>query len=354
MRFKSYQEYRSAWDNSNKIDPEVPLNIDIELASVCNLRCPFCFIPDPSFESFISQKSSDGFPLRRIMSKQLAFKIIDECVEIGVPALKFNWRGESTLHPDYSEIVRYAKYVAGKWKISNHIAYLNGSEENNSYIEDRGFIELLANTNANCPPKSIDGLMATTKCMISLDSMVPETYRKMRVGGNLIRAQQVISELVDRGHKNVWVRRVLTKENYKEPFFQQVRNKWGEMVHISEHYCFDRNAKENLEVGCDHDDGLPRKYCQYPSQRLVISSAGYVYPCCIDLHETMPLGNIKNKSIMEIWNGDAVKNLRKTLRSNQKELMTKTCANCESWMAYDMPQRNFVKDTEVLANDNDE
>lgn len=325
MRFENYQDYRKAWDNSELTDPDVPLNIDLELASTCNLRCPFCFIPDPSYEKFISQKGKDGLPLRRVMPKEMAFKIIDECAKIGVPALKFNWRGESTLHPDYSEIVRYAKFYGH-------------------------FYELLANTNANCPHKSIEGLMCMTKCMVSLDSMIPDTYAKMRVGGNLEKAKETINELILSGHKNVWVRRVLTKENINEPFVEQVKEKWGDKVHVSEHYCFDRNAKLNLEVGCEHDEGLPRKYCQYPSQRLVISSAGYVYPCCIDLHETMPLGNIKKQTIMSIWNGDAIKNLRRTLRSNQKEFMTPACANCESWMAYDMPQRSFVKDIEVMLD----
>lgn len=340
MIYKTYQEYRDAWNNADKIDPPVPLNVDLELASTCNLRCPFCFIPDPNFEKFISNKAEDGKSLRRLMPKGLAFKIIDECAEIGVPALKFNWRGESTLHPDYSEIIRYARYWTNHYKEKNRPV----------------FIELLVNTNANCSNSAIDGLMATTKCMISLDSMNPETYKQMRVGGRLERAFEVIDELVRRKHPNLWVRRVLTKLNYKEKFFEAVKEKWNNSVHVSQHYCFDRNARQKLEIGhelsgCDHDDpssnDMPRRYCQYPSQRLVISSRGQVYPCCIDLHETMPVGDVAKQSLLDIWNGEVLKKLRQVLRSNKSELMTNTCKNCESWMAYDMPQRNFVKDIEL-------
>lgn len=336
MKYKTYAEYRKAWHQADKIDPPVPLNVDIELASTCNLRCNFCFIPDPKFEEFISQKSDDGKPIRRLMPKEMAFRLIDECAEIGVPALKFNWRGESTLHPDYSEIIRYARWIRHDGKF-------------NDYNVQGNFWEILANTNANCSDKSIDGLMATTKCMISLDSMDPVIYPQMRVGGKLERAKEVIWELVKRGHPNIWVRRVLTKLNYQEPFFESVKKEWGDKVHVSQHYCFDRNAKSRHELsGCDHDGDMPRRYCQYPSQRLIVTSRGLVYPCCLDLHETLPVGDTNKESILEIWNGKPITELRKNLRSNVRENMHTTCQNCESWLAYDMPQRNFVKDIEIL------
>lgn len=336
MIYKTKEAYRMAWDKSYTEDPPVPLNVDIELASLCNLRCPFCFIPDPNFEKFIATKSEDGKPRRRLMTKGMAFKIIDECAEIGVPSLKMNFRGESTLHPDYSNILDYARN--------------KGSGERGRYREYVcAFHEILVNTNANCPANAIGGLMAATKVMVSLDSMNPEIYPQMRVGGSLDDAKETIWELVKRGHPNVWVRRVLTKLNAKEDFFGAVKKEWGDMVHVSQHYCFDRNAKENSEIsGCSHDERMPRRYCGYPSQRLVISSVGDCYPCCLDLKETMPVGNINKQSILDIWNGDAIKKIRKSLKTNDESQMTETCKNCQSWMAYDAPQRNFVQDIEML------
>jgi Predicted Fe-S oxidoreductases len=322
--YSSQESYRDAWQKAATEDPPIPLNVDIDLASTCNLRCPSCFIPDPKFEEFISQKSSDGKSLRRLMPKEMAFKIIDQCAEIGVPALKFNWRGESTLHPDYSQIVKYAQ-------------------------NKNSFLELLANTNANCSDKTIDGLMNCTKVMVSLDSMVPETYAQMRVGGNLGKAKEIIWELVRRGHPNLWIRRVLTKLNAKENFFEHVKKEWGEKVKVSEHSCFDRNATQSHELsGCDHDQNTKRKYCEYPSQRMVVTSRGFCYPCCIDLKETLFMGDIHRQSILEIWQGEKFKALRKNLRSLKTETWSETCKNCESWMSFDAPQRDFVQDREGL------
>lgn len=337
MIYNTYQDYRRAWNDAYLTDPSIPLNIDIELASLCNLTCPMCFVADSHFDEFISQKSSDGKKLKRLMPKEMAFKIIEQCKIIGVPALKFNWRGESTLHPHYSEIIEYARW----WN----------REGRGDYNANGPFLDLLANTNANCSARSIDGLMACTKVMVSLDSMNEETYKQMRVGGSLKWAKETIDELVRRKHPNLWIRRVLTKLNKYENFYEAVKDEWGDSVKCSSHYCFDRNEKEKHEMsGCDHDEDMPRKYCGYPSQRMIITSRGLVYPCCLDLHETMPMGDISKNSIIEIWNNDAFRNLRKSLRSNDTRLMSDTCRNCQSWLAYDKPQRNYVHDVEMGGN----
>jgi len=105
--------------------------------------------------------------------------------------------------------------------------------------------------------------------------------------------------------------------------------------------AFDRNAAEIHALGNAAD--FERVYCKYPSQRLLITSNGNYLPCCVDYNETMVLGNIKNKSISGIWNGNVMKTLRETLKNG--EFMSKTCENCTSWMAYKSKGRDMVGDT---------
>ena len=52
-----------------------PLCIDIETASVCDLACPHCY------RQFIATPD-------KIMSKDLAFKIIDQASKLNVPSIK--------------------------------------------------------------------------------------------------------------------------------------------------------------------------------------------------------------------------------------------------------------------------
>ena len=64
--------------------------------SVCDLACPHCY------RQFIATPD-------KIMSKDLAFKIIEQASELNVPSMKFNWRGEPLLNPSLPEIIDYAK-----------------------------------------------------------------------------------------------------------------------------------------------------------------------------------------------------------------------------------------------------
>ncbi len=153
MIYSTFQEYRQAWDHAYTNDPPIPLNVDIELASVCNLECPFCFISDKSFDKQIRQIASDGKSKRRLMNTDLALKIIDQAASIGVPALKFNWRGESTIHHDYSKILCYA--VSSKRLIEKlcQYKYCSGFTEVYDFCLDHdnyenSFLEILVNTNA--------------------------------------------------------------------------------------------------------------------------------------------------------------------------------------------------------------
>lgn len=299
--YPTYESYRQAWDNAHLITPSIPLNIDIELASVCNLRCPFCFWSNNDFRKKIKPN---------FMDVNLAKKIILEAAHIGVPALKFNWRGESTMHMYFSEIMQLAYNLSS-------------------------FHDLIVNTNGNCNGDSIKGLMYANKIIISIDTFNEEKYKKLRFKGNLERVISTIKELLKRHHKGIILRRIITQDNEDENFRQDVKDMFSDWVGVSEHCCFERGNQEQQK------GEIERMYCGYPSQRLMISSLGNVYPCCVDYMETLSVGNILNQPILEIWNGKKIENLRQELKRN--DFHNNVCRNCNSWMAYKCENREFVK-----------
>lgn len=338
--FATRLDYRTAWDEAHRIDPPVPLNIDIELASICNLACPFCFYGEADWNKSMQQPAADGKPKKRFMPTTMALKIIDEAAAMGVPALKFNWRGESTLHPDYAVILEYAAAARAARCTCCQFGAHNGKSL-------PAFHDMLVNTNANCKDAAIDGLMCATKVMVSLDSWRPLTYKRMRVNGDLERAKQVIMELIRRGHPNLWVRRVVTQENQHEDFLDDAKTNLGELfhrpnIHFSQHACFDRNADEHHQV---NDPKFERTYCAYPSQRMMIASDGTVFPCCVDYDGTMPMGKYPEQSLAQIWGDKPFKTLRSELRKNF--FGSDACAKCTSWMAYKAPERELVQDREL-------
>jgi radical SAM protein with 4Fe4S-binding SPASM domain len=297
----NFTQYRAAWDNAPTITPAIPLCLDLELATACNLKCPFCFLQNPAYKNKPA-----------VMPIGMARIVLDEAATIGIPSVKFNWRGCPTVHPAFTSILQYASTL--------------------------GFLDLLVNTNGNFTDDAVDGLMCATKVMVSLDSMNTLTYKQMRSGGNLMRVLTNINSLIERGHKNLWVRRVVTELNKAEDFKGLVRAAFGDSVKISEHAEFERSKQV----------AIPKKraYCGYPSQRLIVSVDGKVFPCCVDYFETLPLGDIKHDKLMDIWHGDAINALRQGLK--QGNYYPSQCSDCRSWMGYADKRREMVADKEIV------
>lgn len=71
--------------------------------------------------------------------------------------------------------------------------------------------------------------------------------------------------------------------------------------------------------------------CQQPWQRVQIRSTGEVCPCCAFFSSELTLGNIKNKTIYELWNGEEMKNLRQ-LHKNGSFAENPWCKKCVAGM----------------------
>ena len=154
-----YSHYRKQWRGNAKFAIEKkligekfnksslkPLCIDIETASVCDLACPHCY------RQFIATPD-------KIMSKDLAFKIIDQASELKVPSMKFNWRGEPLLNPSLFEIIDYAK--------------------------KKGVLETIINTNATKLNKNMAKKIINSGLdlmIYSFDGGTKNSYEKMRPG----------------------------------------------------------------------------------------------------------------------------------------------------------------------------
>ena len=104
-----FKDYRDNWidqpngcvekkllSNDLKKKNITPLSIDIEVSAFCDLACPFCFR-----EAIVTPD--------KIIDEKFCFKLIDQASEMGVPSIKFNWRGEPLLHPKISKFIDYAK-----------------------------------------------------------------------------------------------------------------------------------------------------------------------------------------------------------------------------------------------------
>ncbi len=268
---------------------EPPLCVDIEVAAVCDLACPFCY------RQFIATPD-------KVMDVGLAMRLIDQAAALGVPSIKFNWRGEPLLHPKLPELIAHAK--------------------------KRGILETIINTNATnlddaCAKALIDA--GLDLIIYSFDGGSKESYERMRPGRFIensfdqvyknIRRFAQIREAMQSPFPRTKVQMILTEQTFPEQdeFFRlfgdcvddvsvkQYTERGGQLSEL------DAKTRGAVEVALQHR-ALPedapffrdqhgellvavgRLACEQPYQRLLVTYDGRVGMCCYDWGAKHPVG----------------------------------------------------------------
>jgi MoaA/NifB/PqqE/SkfB family radical SAM enzyme len=287
----------------------VPLCVDVETAAICDLACKFCF------------RDTLATP-DKIMDEQLFKRIVDQAVDLGVPSMKFNWRGEPLMNPKLPKFIEYAK--------------------------NKGILDTIINTNATHldKSKSRDLINAGLDFMIySFDGGTKETYETMRPGrfkhnsfdnvySNIEGFHEVRQQM---GAKFPYtkIQMILTDKTYREQeSFYSLFNDCVDEVTVTQYSERGGNFEDLTEVQkSEYTDlcnklNLPpgtaylrdsegnvsvskkRKPCEQPYQRLLITYDGRVAMCCYDWGAMHPVGYVSDKSF-ENENADKDDVLRK-------------------------------------------
>lgn len=295
MRKIKFLLFRLKWHIAPYINFKAPVHVDIELTSVCNLSCIFCHQQNRKYKL-------------GAMSLDKVKDILQQCYELGVKSVKFNWRGESTLHKNFPEILEIAHNYG-------FFIYCN----TNLYVTDKG--KLLSSL-----AKWVDVLK------VSIDTMQHHAYRNIRKGSDLstVITNLMILARLRRKYKMPPVivsRRTIPKMETDEEF-----KSW--FIKSSEKFKFDirpampRN-KSNI---FGKQKARKRKYCGQPSRRLVIGWDGKVFTCCVAYNEPRNLCLIINPNINAAWNNGN----RETIIDNLKKGYGYPidCDSCTSKDAY--------------------
>lgn len=306
-----FLQYRKNWEASQNFTKEFefPLYILTELTFTCNYRCPQCILGEPEE----AKKMQPEIPL---MPMKLFKKIIDEGEKFGCKSFCVNHTSEPLLVRDLVERIEYAK--------------------------EKGFLDILMNTNGELLNEEISRKFVNsglTRLMVSIDANSSETFKKIRVGGNFDKVRNNVLNFVkirnEMGSKLPLVRTsfVLQKINQHEK--DDFVNFWKDKVDYVHIQSFskpfetsdDSRILENNPYKTLNDSQETIFRCDQPNNRIVIRSDGEVLPCCSWFGYEIPSGNINEKSIYEIWNGEKMKNLRQ-LHSEGRYEENETCKKC--------------------------
>ena len=305
---ENYTNYRKNWvKQPEKIIKELnfekskiyrtskPLCLDIEVASVCDLACPFCYR-----EHIVTPD--------KVIDEKLCYELIDQAAELKIPSIKFNWRGEPLLHPKLSNFIKYAK--------------------------EKGILETIINTNAtNLTIENSNKLIESGLDLIiySFDGGTKETYEKMRPGRFQKNSFSKVYENIRNFHKVrnekkaklpfTKIQMILTEETFQEveSFYElfddivddvtvnQYTERGGKLSDLSGKEKKDYEkllSKYDLPLGTPYMRDIfgslkisrKRKPCEQPFQRLLVTYEGKVAMCCYDWGASHPVGFASNKA----------------------------------------------------------
>lgn len=283
---------------------DFPKVVLIDTISYCNLRCSMCV-----HKEMTRQKG--------LMPWELFTKIINEIAEtdknVRVWMVFF---GEALIRkkrkPTIFEMIAYAK--------------------------SKGLTDVVMNSNANLlDNEAADRLIESglDAIYIGIDAFKPETYAKVRVGGNYERTVNNVINLIrlkkemNSNHPHVYVQFVEMDVNRNEiEDFIKYWTEQGATVKIRPKVSW-AGSIDAPNLVLDNKDRWP---CYWAMQSMSITDTGKVVTCAVDLDARFIAGDITSQSLKEVWNG-RLKELRKFHINKEFHLLPPVCRDCRDWQS---------------------
>jgi MoaA/NifB/PqqE/SkfB family radical SAM enzyme len=308
-RMANYETYRDSAKSATV--GYMPIKADIENVSRCNLRCGHCLVSSMDGQKRAEDLSFEDFKL-----------FIDE--QYGLVEIKMQGVGEPFLQKEFVEMVKYAtdRHI---WVRTTTNGTLLHKNENYKRIIDANVGEI----------------------QVSFDGATKETQEKIRVGSNFEQIVENCQKLngycdeIGTDMTRMWS--VLQTQNYDEAealldiakhmgfkrltISMELRD-WNDVGSIK----VDNNDKRlggdlttqdwvdflikkataiELDLSFWHvsDRFSSANICFWPFERLLLSSDGYIVPCCL-IADPSIFNFGKYENFADIWNGQAMVDFR--------------------------------------------
>ena len=284
-----YIQNRIKWHYHPRLSilEEYPFHVDIELSSYCQLKCPMCFRTHRPIENQGNMKFSTFQ------------KIIDE-ISGKVYSIKFTGRGETLINNEFSRFMEYLKN-----KKFGEVAIIT----NGQFLDNQKMLSIIEN-GIDRIAFSIDGLK--------------EKYEKIRAPIKYEEIFSIVSKLYElrksRGGLKPLIRIQAVKTSIDKE--KQFLNTWK---NISDEIFFLEYKDYSEEAANDEQADY---YCPALYQRMMIHWDGTVPMCINDEYEEGVVGNILEKSVSEIWNGQRLNRAREIHKKGLRDKAYKNCARC--------------------------
>lgn len=284
-----YALYRYEWNKAPKKTKirDFPVHLAIEPTNSCNLNCVFCARQNINYKF-------------NFLDIDLYKKIIDEGSKRGLRSIKLSRGGESLLHPQFAEMIRYAR--------------------------EKGIIDIMFNTNSTLlsEDKSLEIINAKPDLVIfSVDAPDKAIYESQRVGANYEKTEANIRRFIELKNKiypKILTRAHMVYTDESQHLIERHIERWQGLI-----------DEITVNMAKNYSETLTGKKfkCRGPFRRLDIACDGSVYVCDPDYDPKgkLILGNVGEKSIFDMWHSTKMQKIRNAFLRNSPEEMD-PCKYC--------------------------
>lgn len=286
---------------------DTPLTMHIELNSACNLKCKFCMHNNPDNRKILQGKGMELNVFRKLVNdlKQFPHQL---------NYISLHGRGESMINPHFVEMVKYIKEANVAKKIG-------------------------LNTNATLlTPELSDNVIAAGIDLIRISVEGLSTEKYLEASGVAIDFDKFVSNIKYLyQHKNqceIYIKIInLDLDDRDKNFFIQTFHDITDSLFIEDPVDLWKDAGLDNSIFKDlvwgKEDIQDVKICSRPFFDFSVHENGTVVACELDWKENNPIGNINDTSLVDIWNGNKMNQIR-CMHLQNKENYFSQCKDCNT------------------------
>ncbi|MCP9775681.1 radical SAM/SPASM domain-containing protein [Cyanobium sp. WAJ14-Wanaka] len=293
------------------LGPQLPLAqphvLLIDPSSACNLRCKFCPTGDPKLI-----KSTGRF------QGQMTIKTFENIIEnvnnfdTPLSILRLYKEGEPLLNKNLSQFITMAK--------SANVDRVDTTT--NGILLNKGLSEDLIASGIDQINVSLNGLSALhykkfTQTDINVDKVVEEIKYLCSISGKTVIYVKCIKEHLNMDEQKLFID--LFSGFADKVFFEGLQPNWPQF-----HFNY---IDPVYEAGHYGQQLIPREVCPFIFYMMVVNSDGTVSACVQDWNHSLIIGDINSSSLLGIWNGSSMNELRRNHLSHNRKVHC-NCAKC--------------------------
>lgn len=284
-----------------------PITVEFSITNKCNSKCLFCN------DRKLRNKYYEELPV------DIVKKNLTDMSRVGVKGVVFEGGGEPTVHPDFAEIITYAKSLGFQVGLIT-----NGYKLKDYYKEIMDSVEWVR--------ISLDaGLKSTHQKLHGVDRWddIWEGIKKMGIYRTIKKIKSKIGiSYIMFPSDNYWKSNVYENEPYQSAHLSKMRGcdyiQFKPLIKDSK-FIFSNYDFEDVKRLEDKDFKvyIPSRYSKEERKfntcyafwfSTQIGASGHVHLCCnASTRESLYLGNIKNNLFSEIWTEKKILNVLKDL-----------------------------------------